>query len=437
MTKQLFPTEKHLQDHKADKFGYKDLSKDLLDRILLRMELPNCFGLYGNWGSGKSTMLHFLIKHLKTEKRKEYKNIKYVYFEPWKYEYAEDSDLLFALLNRIKETLDVPEAKWKKATAGFLTAASWGLSNLSKILQPVVGVDAGLNVEPKKIMENYKQYSELLLAEHDLWVDKTEKFRSDFEEIITNSLGEDGKLFIFVDDLDRCLPENTVRLLESIKNFLNVDKTLFVVAIDRRIVSEMIEDKYGLHNGYGDEYLMKIIHYYYELPRVEIGGLVEDAFSMYSISATDEEKGHISRFLRRHAGEPRKAKHCLHQFGIVFNLGGDKLKEYAGSPHIHAGYQNSSRLIDIFTVVFLATRFPKLFDSPDVQFRLNLISQCVDYASDEQKYNQVTAKVVFLSPEQRSEVEEVLRCGFHRGKRDFQRLTSQQLAGAIERLPRT
>jgi len=41
----LLPSERQLEDFKDDKFGYNELSKNILDNVLLEMQLPNSFGL--------------------------------------------------------------------------------------------------------------------------------------------------------------------------------------------------------------------------------------------------------------------------------------------------------------------------------------------------------------------------------------------------------
>lgn len=99
------------------------------------------------------------------------------------------------------------------------------------------------------VIHDFKVWEEKMYSEEEDWVDKIEEFRSLFKSVIIRELTKRGiqKLIILVDDLDRCLPENSVKLIESIKNFLSVEKTLFVFAIDQRITSEMIEKKYDIH----------------------------------------------------------------------------------------------------------------------------------------------------------------------------------------------
>ena len=60
-----------------------------------------------------------------------------------------------------------------------------------------------------------------------------EQFEKTFAEAITKILGEDGRLVVFVDDLDRCLPEKAIEILEAIKLFLHVPQTIFVLGMDR------------------------------------------------------------------------------------------------------------------------------------------------------------------------------------------------------------
>ncbi len=75
------------------------------------------------------------------------------------------------------------------------------------------------------------------------------------------------KFIIFIDDLDRCFPENSIVLLESIKNFFSTDNCTFILAIDTGVLSEAIRSKYGYSSIItGEDYLDKIIKFNYDLP---------------------------------------------------------------------------------------------------------------------------------------------------------------------------
>lgn len=91
---------------------------------------------------------------------------------------------------------------------------------------------------------------------------------------------------VLIDDLDRCLPEKAVQVLESIKLFLNVAGFSFVLAVDDEVVERGIAHRYkdylliDSHHGNGNgsahghaapisgaEYLEKIVHLPVQLPR--------------------------------------------------------------------------------------------------------------------------------------------------------------------------
>jgi len=90
---------------------------------------------------------------------------------------------------------------------------------------------------------------------------------------------------LLIDDLDRCLPEKAVQVLESVKLFLNVPGFAFVLAVDDEVVERGIAHRYkdylqpdAKHNGNGNsnshsapisgaEYLEKIVHLPVHLPR--------------------------------------------------------------------------------------------------------------------------------------------------------------------------
>jgi len=99
-------------------------------------------------------------------------------------------------------------------------------------------------------------------------------------------MGEDGKemlrIVVFIDDLDRCLPEKAVELLEAIKLFLDIPGYLFVLGVDKEVVKKGIAYRYrhfehkeakqeaGLIIS-PEDYLEKMIQLPLELPTVEHG----------------------------------------------------------------------------------------------------------------------------------------------------------------------
>lgn len=388
-----FPTEKHLHELESDKFGYKMVSKKILDDILLQMELPNTFGFYGNWGSGKTTMLDFIRQHIEKGYEKEYKYITAIYFESWRYEYSDQNDLLFALLSSINKQTGIKNEKWQRLMIDAITI-------LSGVLRTVGSVDLG------KVASDLKNFEGKILKEHETWVDKIERFRNDFETIINDVLKkkESTKLIVFIDDLDRCLPENSVKLLEGIKNFLSVNNTLFVLAIDRRIVSEMIEKKYGLHYGYGDEYLMKIIHYYYELPSVALKDVVGELLIIYDIKSSERQKAYIVNFLEIEAREPRIAKHILHQFGMRISLS-SKIRKILDDDKEEKSLQYT------FVASFLLTRFSKLFSIGDPTLILKNIrdSAAITLTGPNRgdEYSKIT-EAYNIDPETRNRLESII-----------------------------
>jgi len=85
--------------------------------------------------------------------------------------------------------------------------------------------------------------------------------------------GEDkkGVLVVFIDDLDRCLPDKTVQVLETIKLFLDKPACVFVLGADTAVIQSAIEAHYETERITGvtaQDYLDKIIQLRFELPPI-------------------------------------------------------------------------------------------------------------------------------------------------------------------------
>jgi len=86
--------------------------------------------------------------------------------------------------------------------------------------------------------------------------------------------GDEGRLVVFLDDLDRCLPDSAVWLLEATKLLLADSEgdapAVFVFGLDRQIVGEAIRTRYPMSTLYtGENYLEKIFDLSLESPPVK------------------------------------------------------------------------------------------------------------------------------------------------------------------------
>lgn len=78
-----------------------------------------------------------------------------------------------------------------------------------------------------------------------------------------------GKLIVFIDDLDRCLPENVISSLEALKLFLDEAPCVFVIGVDRLVIEKAVQAHYGSASGHmGRDYLDKIIQVPFVIPPV-------------------------------------------------------------------------------------------------------------------------------------------------------------------------
>ena len=82
------------------------------------------------------------------------------------------------------------------------------------------------------------------LSAEDPQFDFINKFEDTFDNLVKDYVGSSGHLVVFIDDLDRCLPENAVTVMESLKLYLDRANCVFVVAAEAVIIEEGIRQRY-------------------------------------------------------------------------------------------------------------------------------------------------------------------------------------------------
>jgi predicted KAP-like P-loop ATPase len=109
------------------------------------------------------------------------------------------------------------------------------------------------------------------------------KFRIEFGEI----LAELGKsIVVFVDNLDRCMPKQTIQTLEALRLFLFMPNTAFVIAADEEMVQHSVSSFFeDLDPRHVKDYLDKLIQVPIRVPRLGVGEVTGYLFLLFATAA--------------------------------------------------------------------------------------------------------------------------------------------------------
>ena len=267
-----------------DLLGYQ-VHADLLKKIILNdAMLPISIGVFGNWGSGKSSLMLLLQQSLQeweeSQQNEQHSSILQVYFNSWQFESYDSTKLtmiesiLEALDKDINTRKDVFErADDLLARINFLKVGVFILKKAYDNLTP----DWLKKWLPKKEdidkITGKDKYNNLL---EDVTKGNTSKFIATFRELFEGLVKDMGykAVIVYVDDLDRCDPKRIIGCLEAVKLFVNVKKTAFVIGADERIIEYAISQHYPIQMKKEDisspfsDYLEKLIQLPYKLPRL-------------------------------------------------------------------------------------------------------------------------------------------------------------------------
>ncbi|MCL3781871.1 NTPase [Prolixibacteraceae bacterium JC049] len=291
-------------DNETDKdlLGFNVHSELLKDIVIDEKMLPISIGLFGDWGSGKSSIMKMLENKLREQKK-----VVVITFNGWVFEGYDDakSALVESILKSIVKEKKI-SARGVDAAKELLKKVDWlrlGKMAVTNVGMPIAKAYAtgGLSLigdglskfadlfdNPDQLMEKLKSeegkklQGELngIIKSNKESKNKTPKvvrdFRKEFEKTIDKC--EIDSLVIMVDDLDRCTPDRIIDNLEAIKLFLNVKKTAFIIGADKRIVKHAIQYRYkakdlrdsenGEYENLVNDYLEKLIQVPYILPKL-------------------------------------------------------------------------------------------------------------------------------------------------------------------------
>ena len=251
----LLSDEPILESERTDYLEFEHTA-GVLARAALYTDSPITIGVFGNWGSGKTSLMRLMRKIVDCKGQGDNAAVA-VWFNAWQYEREEH--LIVPLIATIARDIKKKQEQWEKKLSlndevddaarkalnimkvggkkvhDALRSVLYGVSMKGKLGVPLLG-ELEISASMKNMIERYEAVTQDTLMARSLYFDA-------FDQLSELSHDKDIKkpqIVVFIDDLDRCFPEQAVRLLESVKLVLHQPRFSFVLGIYPRIVEEFI-----------------------------------------------------------------------------------------------------------------------------------------------------------------------------------------------------
>lgn len=298
-----------------DEFGRGVLARRLaVEAVSAPPDEGFVIGLCGAWGSGKTSVLNLASNCLAAED-----DIETVRFNPWLF--SGSDDLIGRFFKELATALGRSEGPFARV-AGKLGIYAGALSGFARLV-PVAGGTIST------AMASAAELSNALAGEPPLETRRLE-LASVLEE--TN-----GRLVVFLDDLDRLRDEEIRDVVRLVKLVGDLPRITYVLAFDRLRVEEALGGSWGsqaARRQRGRAYLEKIVQSRHDVPPPRPGALIDyfthrldRILARFPNAAivSDDWNNMLGRALRHMVRTPRDALRVANAFDTAMSLVGDEV----------------------------------------------------------------------------------------------------------------
>ncbi|GAB4526806.1 MAG: hypothetical protein Tsb0020_44480 [Haliangiales bacterium] len=250
-----------------------------------KTQTPLAVAIYGDWGTGKTSAMRWLegllaiwnrqyaeLRALRAQAAEASDGgehdehnapsdpgviVRSVWFCPWKYR---DQDEVWRglIAEVILASIDVRGATEERVLTALKQLGMFlGRSFLHALASMRLSV-GGASVDMRRIDEVLADYHDTAHPEAAY----LNQFERTLGKWIRDTISDAGeRMVVFIDDLDRCMPEVALRVLEALKLYLNIPDLVFVVGVDRSVIDQLVREHYtrlGLEPEKSKHYLAKM-----------------------------------------------------------------------------------------------------------------------------------------------------------------------------------
>ena len=233
--------------------NFESLGKTITN--IIKSSTPNfTLGIYGEWGIGKTTLMKAIEANLNEEfLSKNESTVLTIWFNAWKFE-RDLSSITHSLMKSMAFEMECHKIFKPVAEEIFSAIKIFDENTQSPELFQFIAQNTD---ELRKTMLEKSRHHAMIQKE-SIYYNGISKIKNKIAQIRSDR-GNDFRVVIFIDDLDRCSPDKTIELLESIKMLLEVEGFIFIVALSYDSVTRLITNVYNNTGIKGEDYLKKII----------------------------------------------------------------------------------------------------------------------------------------------------------------------------------
>ena len=291
-----------------DEFGFSEHAGVLCDAIAETTQLPFTVGVFGPWGSGKSSFLNICRDLLGRQ------GFVTAEFNPWKYDGREEiwHALIQSLLDELirlaeKSPDDKRLQRALKKALQLRTVAAW-LVLRSSLPLVTGGIITGADVGAFQDALTAVNQDQHLNYRH------VNVFEKDFADTV-RALTSERRMVVLIDDLDRCRGESALRALEALRLFTGDAPCVFVIAMDHQALIEAASAHFGNDEVRGRNYLEKLINFPYYLPTVRFESINRSLREQLDFLADDITIWELIR--ANMSGNPRRIRRFVNTFNLA------------------------------------------------------------------------------------------------------------------------
>ena len=294
------------------------------------------FAINGVWGCGKTFVLDMFEEQLSQYQSEETASDKYliIHYNCWKYDYYEEPlvAVVATMIDIINEKTKIWNDEKKKAKVlGILKSVGATLLSMANSnIKDKTGVDlkTAFEVVNKGAKEGKEKYNKS--KEYDVYF--SFKLALGKLQKLLSELSEEQTIVLVVDELDRCLPEYAIKVLERLHHLTeNIQNVITIIAIDKKQLTSSINQIFG--SGKAEQYLKKFIKFEVGLNKGTVSEKFVEKYADYislfdaKLVEYDDSVEEFAQMLFKNI-DVREQEQIIHRAKIAHTLLFDEIKDY-------------------------------------------------------------------------------------------------------------